>query len=457
VVFFSNDPGATSGTLVPIQANVGGPCVSVNPRRVAFGGKLVGKTARVDVEVTSCGDQPLEITEIGLLPDGTSPEYTLDLSALPGTRASNGQLGPGDVPVTLQPNQKATITVEYFPEDISPIDPVSNQPTYDLGSLRIRSNSFQAENVTEITGFGVEVECPTAVIIVQEGEEVIPQTKLHLIGSQSYAATGSIQNYTWEVDQPVGSQSVFSPSGTAEDPTFEVNVAGTYTFRLNVKDSSGTPSCVPATTTVFVNPDQAIHVELLWDTPNDPNQSDTGPVAGADLDLHFTHPNALGGYDGDNDGKQDGWFDIPFDCYWYNKHPDWGSSNPAIDDNPSLDRDDTDGAGPENVNMNSPESGKSYKVGVHYWKDHGFGSSFATLRVYVFANLVFELSDVELVDKDMWTVTSIPWPPSGTPPQVVKVCKGTFQTCAADNECTGGAKCGYRIAPNYSHPFFPSD
>ncbi len=453
LILFSNDPSAVSGTVVPIQANVGGPCITVNPTKVNFGGKLVGKTARVDVEITSCGDVALELREIALLPDG-SPEYSLSLAEMPNAPANPAQLTAADTPIVLQPNQKATFSVVYFPEDISPLDG-TGQPITDEAVVRIRSNSFRAEVLTEISGFGVEKECPTAVIIVQEGEEVIPQTNLHLIGSQSYAAAGSIQSYRWEVDQPNGSQSVFRPSLTQPDPSFEANVAGVYTFRLTVRDSSGEDSCVPAVATVYVNPNEAIHLELLWDTPNDPDQTNTGNNAGADLDIHFTHPLAVGGYDGDGDGSMDGWFDDPFDTFWDNPNPNWGSIDPAIDDNPSLDRDDTDGAGPENVNLNIPENGVKYKVGVHYWDDHGFGPSATTIRVYVYGVLVFEVSGIELLHRDMWTVTQVEWPPvSGRPPQLIRSCVSQNKACSVDSDCGAGGQCGTspRIAPNYNHP-----
>lgn len=446
LVLFSNDPTAPQGTLVPLQGNVGGPCIAVTPKKVDFGGKLVGKTARIEVEVTSCGDQALSISEL-VLTSETSSNFGLTLDGL----TSTGQLGQSDPPVILQPNQSKTFQVTYTPDQISPLGS-DDRPIPDTGVLRIRSNSFQSVLDVEVRGFGVEVECPTAVISIQEGEEVIPQTKLHLIGSQSYAATGTIQSYQWEVRQPAGSQSVFVPSPMAADPTFEVNVAGTYIFRLNVVDSSGTPSCVPAETTVLVNPDEAIHIELLWDTPNDPDQTDEGPEAGADLDLHFLHQFATGGFDGDGDGKLDGWFDSQYDCFWHNAHPNWGSIDPMIDDDPSLDRDDTDGAGPENVNLNSPEDGKTYRVGVHYWDDHGYGRSLATLRLYLFSTKVFEVAGTELFDLDMWYVATIDWP-SGVVKHV-KACGRTPNPCETDADCTGGLTCGNRIAPNYQHPNF---
>jgi hypothetical protein len=95
------------------------------------------------------------------------------------------------------------------------------------------------------------------------------------------------------VKQPVGSQSVFLPSFLAADPTFEVNVAGTYEFQLDVWDQNDQKSLTSAFVTVAVIPDEAIHVELLWTTEGDPDQTDAGPEAGVDLDLHFAHPFAI--------------------------------------------------------------------------------------------------------------------------------------------------------------------
>ena len=271
------------------------------------------------------------------------------------------------------------------------------------------------------------------MILVQEGEEVIPQTKLHIIGSQSYAASGSILKYEWSVQQPVGSQSIFLPSNGASDPTFEANVAGTYIFQLRVWDENFEESCVPAEYTVYVNPDEAIHVELIWDTPNDPDQTDEGPEAGADLDLHFAHWFATGP-DIDGDGTPDGWFDQPFDCFWFNDHPQWGSFDPMVDDDPGLDRDDTDGAGPENLNLNIPEDGGSYRVGVHYWNDHGFGVSLATVRVYIYSVFAHQVEDVPLVNHDLWEVLSISWP------------SGEI-TLSTDNAG------GYKITADYQTPY----
>ncbi len=50
------------------------------------------------------------------------------------------------------------------------------------------------------------------------------------------------------------------------------------------------------------------------------------------------------------------------------------------------------------------------RPGVHYWDDHGFGASSATVRVYVHSSLVFVAEDVVLVEGDMWEVATIAWP-----------------------------------------------
>ncbi len=447
LVLMSNDPTARDGTEVPVQANVGGPCITVNPKKVQFGGKLIGRTAVIEVEVESCGDADLELREIGLT-DDSSEEFGLELETLPGIVGTPSTIGPADAPVILQPGQTGKLRVTYFPADLSGRDGAGNWD-FDLGTLRIRTNMFVPEVLVDVSGIGVEVECPQAVIVVEEGDEVIPQTELHLIGTQSVPTVGAnITDYLWEVDQPGSDTAFFAPSNLDPNPTFEVNVAGRYVFRLTVTDSTGEESCLPAEVEVFVNPDEAIHLELLWTTAGDPVEADEN---GPDLDLHFLHPNAVGEFDGDRDGSPDGWFDKPFDCFWDNKHPDWASFGNLTNDDPGLDRDDTDGLGPENLNLDAPEEGKRYRVGVQVWDDKDMGPSLATLRVFIYGNPVYEDANVELHKYDMWWVTEVAWPPNGADIKPINVCEGSNTRCETDATC-GASKCVRKIVPNYQHP-----
>ena len=438
-------------TDVPISP---GPCLVIHPDELAFGPQLVGQPAQLHVELASCGQRPLTITEIALAP-GSGSQFTLSLYDVPGIEGAPTTLAATDAPVLLQPGQNAWLTITYLPDALASRD-ADGQPIRDRGTLAVRSDALPSPSLVPLSGFGAGRECPLAVIgasmtvgsgvvTLANGAEVIPQTRIHLDGSQSRASDGEIASFAWAVDQPLGSGSLFFPSASTASPTFELNVAGRYVFRLRVTDYTGEPSCVPAKLEVVVPPESVIHVELLWRTPNDPDETDE--AVGADLDLHFAHPLAVGGVDRDGDGVDDGWFDPAFDCYWQNEQPNWGAIDASVADNPSLDRDDTDGLGPENLNLPLPENGTTYKVGVHYWNGHGFGTSYATVRVYIHSTLVFEASDMALSMGDMWHVTDIGWP-AEAPPEPVAVCAGTASPCASDAEC-GGATCGPHVIPLY--------
>jgi hypothetical protein len=428
LVLFSNDPVADGGSEVTLSGNETVPCLAVNPEKLSFGGKAIGETSTVPLELLSCGDAPVHITGLHFA-EGSSPDFSVATDQL-------GQDVTAETPLVIPIGGSFQLPIAFQPNEINPISG-EGSVLLDLATLIIENNTFDAEKKVEMDGAGAGYSCPTPIIKIDEGDEVIPQTVLHLTGDESYSAQGAIVKWQWNVEGPLGSVDVFVPSYNFPNPTLTVNIAGIYKIQLTVFDELGTPSCYPAVYEVVVVPDEALHVELLWHTPEDLDETDTGPEAGADLDLHFLHPYAAGP-DLDGDGAPDGWFDIPWDCFWFNAHPNWGSFAPNINDDPGLDRDDTDGGGPENINLNVPENA-TYRVGVHYWNEHGFGPSYATMRIYVYGQLVFEVADVKLVGCDMWDVATIEWP-SGQVKMVTDPGSG-----------------GYKITPNYANPFFPSD
>jgi hypothetical protein len=118
----------------------------------------------------------------------------------------------------------------------------------------------------------------------------------------------------------------------------------------------------------------------------------------------------------------------------FEKKKDRLGEDPSVDDDPGLDRDDTDGAGPENLNFNIPEN-TIYRVGVHYWADHEYGPSFATLRVYIYSELVWEQKVLSMNKHDMWDAVRIEWPEATV-----------SEVKAADG--------GKKITSNYQNPFF---
>jgi hypothetical protein len=429
---FSNDPNSpTNGVVVELRGNTSGPCIQLNPSTsLSFGAKPVGQLSVLPVQVRNCGNAPLEIYDIYLDPATSSADFQIDKSEVPGFE---GTAGPTlEAPLVIPVNTQVDIPVSYVPDAVNPKDNLG-QPIPDLGTLVFQNNTFDQFRELEVRGVGVDVICPTAVIFIAEGEEVIPQTELNLFGDQSASPAGEIVEYKWSVQAPVGSVSVFVPADNVVNPKFEVNIAGTYVFELKVKDETGKENCEPELAEVAVIPNEAIHVELLWSTPNDPDPTDEGQGKGSDLDLHFVHPFAQGP-DLDGDGAPDGWFDDKFDTFWHNPQPNWAILAESADDDPSLDRDDTDGGGPENLNLSVPEEGRSYRVGVHYWNDHKFGDSLATVRVYIFDSLVWERPDVLLTRYDMWEACTIDWPSGNVTPVLLD-----------------GA---LKITPDYINPFF---
>lgn len=294
---------------------------------------------------------------------------------------------------------------------------------------------------------GLLSPCPVAA--AQEGSSVAPRTRLHLTSAPPFD-DAVYRWFQWSVDAPPGVVSRFFPSEVFSDPVYDVTILGDYTFHLTVTDADGN-HCT-SDLTVHVASPKALTIELLWHTPGDPDETDEGPIAGSDLDLHFVHPFAAGP-DLDRDGAPDGYFDAVFDTFWDHRNPNWGSLDPSIDDNPMLERDDSDGAGPELIDLGVPEN-VCYRVGVHVFADRGMGPSDARVRIYLAGALALDTSNVRLANHDMWTVADICWP-AQTSLALTRVCTDTTTACTSDADCAP-ATCGPRIAHDYVHPLYPT-
>lgn len=168
-----------------------------------------------------------------------------------------------------------------------------------------------------------------------------------------------------------------------------------------------------------VLPEATVYIELTWITPVEA-PGDSGPSGGADLDLHLLHPNvnspqcdpdgdgvlaATCGCDVDGDGLDDGLFESPWDCFWFDPSPDWGASGPLND--PLHGDDPTEKTGPETILLQEPEDGATYRIAVHGWSGP---SALATVRIFITGSLVFEMSDVPLDEGEAWHVATLSWP-----------------------------------------------
>ncbi|MBI5610362.1 MAG: hypothetical protein HY902_15905, partial [Deltaproteobacteria bacterium] len=415
IFFQTNDPSLTQPgpgiKRVAVKVNSTGPCLLLSPKAVVFGPTTVGQSKKQALQIKSCGDEPVVITSIALDDSPAAGNFAPDWSTF---AAGNNQAPSQANPLTIPVNGIVQLNLSYTPASLAKVGSDGSVES-DKANLVFTSNIAAVKSTATLEGYGASSDCPVPIITIMEGDTVTPQTILHIDGKQSYASvqTATITEFQWSVDQPKGSVGLILPNDKSAAVTFQPNVAGDYKFRLQIKDSTGKSSCAPAEKVVKVIPDQAIHVELLWKTPGDKDESDSGPGAGSDLDLHFAHQYAAG-QDYDKDGKPDPWFAGQYDCFWLNcgngNSVQWGSYDPNIDDDPHLDRDDTDGAGPENLNLTLPEDGRTYGVGVHYYNDFGLGPSVATVRVYIYGVLQYEVTSTNLVKSDLWYVANISWP-----------------------------------------------
>jgi len=464
ILFNTSDPYLSA---YYVGGNTNNPCLKLVPAdKLVFGVvKTHNKTSR-DVGLVNCGGEDLVVQSVQLAAGPDASHFELDFAKTSAEFPTVGATGPEPgKPLVIAANKDALVSLVYAPTQPSAGDPVTGALDPHVTQVLIQANTLPTGQSLPAEGTSVVVTCPTAKVLVKEGDVVLPGTVLHLQGDTSEGvAGGPLTKYKWSVKQPAGSSSVFAPAPSLPNPTFTSQAAGEYEFCLDVWSNvagSSTKSCAPACAKVLVLPDAAIYVEALWDTPADPDQSDVGLAAGSDMDLHFAHALAAE-KDTDCDGKPDPWFSQVYDTWWFNKKPNWASAVAGADDDPFMSRDDTDGAGPEVISLAQPEgtagSPASYSLGVHYWNDHGFGSSFATINVYIAGVLAVQIDKVKMDVLDMWHVGKVNWPNSMT-----NGSKSPFEICyktKGGDPCKGTGKFwqaqgDFCMSKCYVHPKFP--
>jgi hypothetical protein len=412
----TNDTARPTVT-VNLRANGAAPCIQVVPESVDFGSALMVPGTDVETPNTrplvieSCGTTPLRVTGLAIANDD----------------------GTFRVLTELTPDDETGALFELPARN--PDDPVPPSRELQIGFWPVESRAYGnrllvTSNVSDepfpvdLFGRGVDNACP--IPAARETDlHVQPLDIITLDGTPSSDPGGEVRKWRWTVvDRPQGSVSVPVESfadprrpadgGEPDDETtpqalFFVDLAGQYTIELQVVDNLGQTSCEPkAVERVVVDavPDKDLHVQLVWSTPEDPDETDN---KGTDVDLHVRHQNA-----------GEFWSDSVWDCYFRNINPDWGAQGDVVD-NPTLDIDDTNGAGPENVNLSRPEPGVTYDIGAIYFRSEStFGdperdprqehSSLVTVRVYAKGELLAEWVDRELERvAQLWWVASVEW------------------------------------------------
>ncbi len=439
LVITSNDP--SSGVLkVTVTANSTGPCLSLAPIAVDLGSVGLGQKGTQQVTLTNCGLDPINVTGATLQPiDGTG----LDVTSPGG--ACGTALPSTAVPWVLQPKASCAVQVEYAP---------AGAGVTATGTLEVDSDA--GAKTVPVTAKGVAVSCGSACFTMKNkansqliSNSVTPQTTIVLDGGCSTAAPNqTVGTWNWTVQaQPQGSYASFLPAKTGKTVTFQPTIAGTYTIQLDTIDSAGAPGCQSKTVNLIVVPDDKLHTELTWTTAGDPNPTDT---LGTDMDLHLAHPNAVKAKmpDADGNGIPDPWGNL-CDCFVNNPVTTWGDPADPTDD-AILALDDRDGWGPENININTPQTGFTYAIGVRYWFDKptdaktgkiatdpstgkpfgSMGPSIPRVRIYLDANATpaYDLAGPSMVSGDMWCVGEVTWHKNAFAPCTGADAKGVLLT-----------------------------
>lgn len=411
----SND-GVYPNFSVAITANGATPCMEVVPTDLMeFGNAPLVLDRSMETPnhqpllIKSCGNIALEIKKI----EFEGAEFGLHQMIVP-----EAQDLLATIPAFVEGEAYPSISVEvgFWP---------SAEQIYS-GRLLIYTNVSVDPYPVDLVGRGAVNACPIPDVL-QDIYDVQPLDIITLDGSSSVDPGGSVKRWSWSVVQrPSGSvsqiverlTSIQDPAGGGDPddentPTaiFFVDLAGHYEIELKVYDELGLASCDPravAKVSIDAVPKKDLHIQLVWSTPADPDETDN---KGTDIDLHLRHQLAGAGW-GSNA--------MNYDCFFNNKTPDWGRIGDVLD-NPSLDIDDTNGAGPENINLNEPEVGVTYEIGALYYRaESSFGSDLATpgleheslvtLRIYVRGELLAEYIDQSLMHlNDLWSITKIEW------------------------------------------------
>ncbi len=336
------------------------PELTITPSSYDFGYLAIDESAETSFALQNTGGATLQITSV----DTTQAVFAYALDA--------------SLPISLEPGEETTVSVTFTP---------TSGDIYS-GLLEVGSTDPSGVKSAILEGGGAGDQ-PIAICEADPDViETLSETTTWK-GNNSYDPAGyAITDYEWTlVTRPSGSTARI-PSGGANRSGFTADLAGTYQAELVVTNEIGERS-EPCTANLEAIPGEDFWIEMFW------------THSGDDMDLHLVAPS------GSLVGTRD--------CYYGNctyGGLDWGVRGDPTDD-PSLDLDDIPGTGPENINIEEPESG-TFTVYVHDYPGSVYnGTNDVTVNIYIGGAL--EWTDTRNVNsEDLYEpFAEIDWP-SGT-------------------------------------------
>lgn len=246
-----------------------------------------------------------------------------------------------------------------------------------------------AEDTAEPAEEPVNENAPVADCSVAPNPVTPPFEAATWDGSGSYDPSGeAIVSYYWElIEKPEGSATAFAFSSGSQVSNFFADLAGNYIGQLTVTNESGLSDTCQVILEAI--PSQNLWVEMFWQYPDE------------DMDLHLLAPN--GSLESDSD------------CYYANcagwSFLDWGQLGNSTDD-PALDLDDIPGTGPENINIESPQTSGDYTVIVHDYMgstNDVYGDNEVTVNIYLGGSLIWTDTKTITGEDTYTTFATINW------------------------------------------------
>ncbi len=360
--------GADEQVVIDLTANGLSRCkpkIEVAPAACNFGEVGVGATAFCDLSINNTGACELLIDDVDFTDDTPFPTVF-------------GPQGNFIVPTTVPAGVGISLRLYARPQNtdlttgtliIHSLDPETPEVSVPLTVQGANAPTCVAR-VSKVNGVNIDPSAATPAI------EPLDEVEFSSDQSQSAIVGGAITASAWRIVSapPESSAGLTNPNGqttrfqfsSASGNVNAVDVAGTFTLGLIVTDDRDAVS-TECLVTINSVPREGLAVQLSWDRPDN------------DIDLHLTRTGTWCGLD---------------DCYFGGTNRNWGGGNR----NPSLDIDDLEGFGPENIAIEAPADG-DYTVGVGMYTH----DSDATVTVKIFVGGALEFEGFQLLrNGDSW-------------------------------------------------------
>lgn len=173
---------------------ISGPRLCFHPDALDFGGVVIGTEARMDLELTSCGGQPVVLTDVRLAADPQSApaRFVLVADRWPATG-----LPASDAPETalsLAPGQSAILGIVFRPVTQAALEPGTGLPVPDATTLHVAAEELGFGLRVPIVGNGTRLPCPVPRPEVVEGDPMPVATVVHLQAEASQGADGPVRS-----------------------------------------------------------------------------------------------------------------------------------------------------------------------------------------------------------------------------------------------------------------------